>query len=701
MNLKSTILGVLALFLFLSIEAKEITLFEAESVAKNFIYITSNKYEKSISFEDIKLSSPYTYAVDGKPVFYAFEMDPGFIIISGDDRYEPVIGYSFEGDFAFESAPSHYKGFILNYAEQIVYARENHIEATAEISARWSDLRSSDITAMDLSRDSRDVAPLLDCTWDQGSPYNIYCPEDAAGPGGHTWVGCVATAMAQIMYYWRYPETGTGDHCYWPGNYDYGQQCADFGATTYNWDGMTNGIDNKFPQANAELQYHCAVSVNMNFDPDGSGAYSGNVPNSLYLYFRYTGAQYKEKASYTLSGWMALLRADIDNDIPVYYSGHSPSEGGHAFVCDGYQGDNFHFNFGWSGSGNGYYSLSDVGGFNVNQACVRNFVPTESSYPYHHTGTKTITSRSGSITDGSGPRENYINNNTAYWLFDPQANGDSITNITLTFSQFDVSSGDYVKVYDGETTDAELLGSYSGTAIPPAMTSSGNKMLVEFITNGAGNGTGWYAQYSCTAPTFCLGLVQYTEPTMTFDDGSGDFNYGGGSTCLFRIKPPYANKITINFNYFDTEGGSGVLKVFDGNTQIAELSGSELPDPIEATSGTVLLTWGTNAYDNHQGWEVYYEVDNVGIQEGISVENLEVYPNPASDQIHVSFDVEDNEELVIHLINLTGQRVYTEHYNSFSGVYQKDISVGNLPAGVYFLEINTSKGLTSKKILIK
>ena len=66
-------------------------------------------------------------------------------------------------------------------------------------------------------------------TWDQGSPYNMYCPEDDAGPGGHAWVGCVATAMAQIMYYWRYPETGTGQHCYIPGNYSYGQQCADFG----------------------------------------------------------------------------------------------------------------------------------------------------------------------------------------------------------------------------------------------------------------------------------------------------------------------------------------------------------------------------------------------------------------------------------------------------------------------------------------
>ena len=145
-------------------------------------------------------------------------MNPGFIIISAEDAFTPVIGYSFEGSFSFDDAPANYKGFILNYAEQILYAQENQLEPTMEIAAAWTELRNDRILKiMTISRE-RDVAPLLACNWDQGSPYNIFCPEDPAGPGGHVWVGCVATAMAQIMYYWRYPETGTGQHCYTPGN---------------------------------------------------------------------------------------------------------------------------------------------------------------------------------------------------------------------------------------------------------------------------------------------------------------------------------------------------------------------------------------------------------------------------------------------------------------------------------------------------
>ena len=435
MNFKTTFLALLTFCLILNIEAKQVNLSEAEKAAKNFIFITSNKYEKACSYDEIRLIEPFIYRVDENPVFYAFQMNPGFIIISAEDVVTPVIGYSFEGSFIFDEASANYKGFILNYAEQIVYARENQVEPTLEVVAAWKELRNEHITDLAISRE-RDVAPLVDCHWDQGDPYNILCPEDPAGPGGHTWVGCVATAMAQIMYYWRYPETGTGEHCYIPGHYAYGQQCAYYGETNYGWEGMINGVDNRNPGSNAELQYHCAVSVNMNFDPDGSGAQSANVPNALNLYFRYNNSQYKEKQDYTLAGWIALLKADIDVKKPVYYSGYSPTQGGHAFVCDGYQGDNFHFNFGWSGSGNGYYSLSDVGGFYQGQACVRNFTPSDSNYPYHNTGTVIITDKSGSITDGSGPAENYLDNNTAHWLIDPQTVYDSISSISLNFSRF-------------------------------------------------------------------------------------------------------------------------------------------------------------------------------------------------------------------------------------------------------------------------
>jgi hypothetical protein len=438
----------------------------------------------------------------------------------------------------------------------------------------------------------------------------------------------------------------------------------------------------------------------MMFSPDGSGAYSQNVPGSLNQYFRYNNAQYKEKQDYSPAGWISLLKADIDLGKPMYYSGYNSDYAGHAFVCDGYQGDNFHFNFGWSGSANGYYSIYDVGGFNLGQACVRNFAPSDVNYPYHHTGTTNFTSMSGSITDGSGPVENYLDNNTTYWLIDPQTIYDSITSITLTFSVFDLLPGDSVKVYNGGTTSDELLGAYSGSNLPPARTTTSNKMLIEFKTNESGNASGWYAEFTAMSPTWCQGLTQLTEPTATFSDGSGDFYYQGGGTCMWRITPAYADKITLNFNYLETEEGLDNIIVFDGTTQVAELSGNSIPAPIEATSGSMFVVWHANESNNFQGWEAWYEVDNVGIHEGSSVTNLEVYPNPATEEIHIRFRVEEKSQLKIRMVNLTGQPVYSLEYHEFTGIYQQDISVSSLPSGFYILEINTMAGTTNKKILI-
>ena len=700
MKFKHLLALVLLLSLTSGLLAKPVEIREAERVAKNFIYITLNKYQGNVSFADIRLYEPFVYKTNGSPVFYAFQMKPGFIIISADDAYTPVIGYSFEGEFIFDESPAHYKGFILNYAEQIDYIRENQVSPLPEFEAAWNELRQENVTNVSFNRD-RDVTPLLQHNWDQGSPYNILCPEDPDGPGGHVWVGCVATAMAQIMFYWRYPEVGTGQHCYIPGNMSYGQQCAYYGQTHYEWEGMNNSIDNKNPFPNAELQYHCAVSVNMNFSPDGSGSYSYLVPGSLNSYFQYNSAQYKEKQNYTLANWIALLKADLDQGYPIYYSGYNPTQGGHAFVCDGYQGDNFHFNFGWSGSGNGYYSLSDVGGFYQGQACVRNFIPTSSDYPYYVTDTIYTVKRSGSLTDGSGPVENYLDNNTGYWLIDPQTVEDSITDITLSFTQFDLLAGDTLKIYDGESIEAPLLGAFSGTEIPAPVSSNQNKMLLVFSTNASGNASGWFAQYTSTSPTWCSGMTQLTEPSGNFNDGSGNFYYQGGATCMWRIKPEFAGKVTLYFNSFETEEGIDKMKIYDNTTLIGEYSGSTLPDPVEAMSGTMFITWSTNQSTNFQGWDAYYEIDNVGIDENSGISGLETYPNPATESLNVSFAVKESQNINLRIISLTGQVVYSEAQPGFEGTYFSSIGTGNYPAGIYFLEISSDSGKSVKKIVVR
>ena len=141
--------------------------------------------------------------------------------------------------------------------------------------------------------------------------------------------------MAQIMKYWEWPTQGTGEHCY--NAPVYGQQCANFGETTYDWANMIETYSSGSPtpeqkEAVAVLMYHCGVSVNMTYEPDGSGAFSVDVPDAINNYFSYS-----EHATHITKGgnydeWIALLKSNIDQRIPLYYSGQS-SDGGHAFVA--------------------------------------------------------------------------------------------------------------------------------------------------------------------------------------------------------------------------------------------------------------------------------------------------------------------------------------------------------------------------------
>jgi hypothetical protein len=303
------------------------------------------------------------------------------------------------------------------------------------------------------------------------------------------------------------------------------------------------------------------------------------------------------------------------------------------------------------------------------------------------------------MEDGSGPAENYGDNLDATWLIDPQSGGDSISKVTLTFVQFDLQAGDSLKVYDGGTTSAPLLGAFSGTTLPATINSTGNKMLIRFTTNGSGNSAGWYAEYTTTSPVWCSGLTQLTEPSGNFNDGSGNFNYQGGATCMWRIKPEYANDITLYFDSFETEEGVDMVKVFDNNVPVATLSGTEIPDPITVTSGTLFITWSTNLLDNFAGWEAYYEIDNVGVAENSGVLNLETYPNPAGDELNVTGELKQSQSFTITMTNLAGQVVYRESHQA-AAQFHSTLNTSSMQSGLYFLRVTSASGSWNKKVVI-
>ncbi len=351
---------------------------QAALIAKNF-YVQKYSHELNFSGNEISIDLATTKDSGETTLLYIYNINQqGFIIISGWDGTIPVLAFSpFTKYEPEQSQPPAFTELIEGYENEVKYAIENDLEATPEIRREWTDL----LSAENRGDSGRSVNPLLSTNWNQSCYYNELCPEDAGSPSGYCGrvpAGCVALAMAQVMKYWDYPHTGIGSHSYYAS--PYGTQSADFGNTTYEWDNMPNGVYSS-NLAVATLIYHCAVSVNMQFGPNGSGASTSMSRNSLVNYFNYSPeAQYLNKSNYSNSVWEGMLRENLDFGRPIIYRGQGT--GGHAWVCDGYSADNyFHMNWGWGGYANGYFYLSNLNPagytFTDNQAAIMGIVPAE------------------------------------------------------------------------------------------------------------------------------------------------------------------------------------------------------------------------------------------------------------------------------------------------------------------------------------
>ena len=365
--MRRNLLVILALILgIFSLQAKPVEVGKAQRLGLNFIQHKAMFAKNAVN--DLELA--YTYrASNGVATAYVFNFDGGFVIVAADDCYSPILGYSCQGSFDFETAPDGLRYMLGELSNDIEKCIQLNQPVASDVLCRWKNLE--DYGMLHPERGQVVVEPLVQQRWNQDAPYNMYVP--AGCP-----TGCVATAMAQLMKYWEWPLQGTGEHSYqWNGQ----TLSANFGETTYEWDNMIDFYGNgagtpEQRQAVATLMWHCGVSVNMNYEPDGSGAFSGDVPVAINNYFSYSehATHYSRSGSY--NDWIALLKTYIDQHIPLYYSGQSP-EGGHAFVCDGYDADDFfHFNWGWGGASNGFILIDgEHFDYTGSQAIVYDFVP--------------------------------------------------------------------------------------------------------------------------------------------------------------------------------------------------------------------------------------------------------------------------------------------------------------------------------------
>ena len=367
---KYILLSLVMLIGMTTLSARPITEARAKQIGQRFVQANFNTNLRSNELQLVYTGS----SSRGEACFYAYNVgDSGFVIVSADDRFRPIVGYSDEGPFATENPSPE----LMFYLDKIIEARTSpNAVLFDDTEQEWQNVAAS---GRMLSRNGgRGVDYICTTKWNQDSPYNLYAPEAGSGPGGRCYAGCVATAMSQVMKRWDYPTKGSGSHSYYC--YGYGMQSANFASTSYDWEHMPNqlhGATQQEIEAVALLMYHCAVAVDMQFSPGGSGANSWDVPDAIESYFSYSNhASLKGRDQYSLSSWQNMLKESFDIGWPVYYSGFS-NDGGHAFVCDGYDDSNlFHFNWGWGGSSDGWFVIDEIDFADWAQA-VFNFVPSD------------------------------------------------------------------------------------------------------------------------------------------------------------------------------------------------------------------------------------------------------------------------------------------------------------------------------------
>lgn len=691
----------------LSSNAQTVLQEEAAIVAKNFIL------ERLVNEQQGYLSN--LDAVEVVPVlsgdvrvYYAVNFTDAFVLVAAGRNVMPVLAYSFKSRFSYPEKEENVKAWLGQYERQILFAMEQENAPTPEIMEAWDKYADPDFPDQQRSAFNQ-LDPLLTSKWNQGKYYNELCPEDPAGPGGRAYAGCVATAMGQVMFYFRHPETGSGEYSYYHPDYD--TISANFEQTAYRWHEMVNQVTGS-NLAVAELLFHLGVSVDMVYGPNGSGMYNHKAAYSLRNHFKYAPeTQYVFRDSTTMD-WDSLMIAHLDQRIPMYYAGWSqPHIYGHAFVVDGYQGEGFyHFNWGWGGSFDGYFYTHELtpGGsnFNLAQELIIHCYPDTINYTYPHfcEGHTHLTHHEGTFDDGSGHAHFYAHGSDCTFLIDPQNEMDSISGITLKFDRFQlVEQVDYLNIYDGEDESAPLLASFTGSNIPEPVTSSGNKLFISFQASSDETSRGFFASYSTQKPVWCSGMTTLNSPEGWLSDGSGDFYYNNGLTCMWYINPPGASEVTLNFTQFDTEPVHDKVQIFDptNNHLLAEFSGyfdpQNLPGPVVAENGQMLIIFTTNSYVRASGWEAHYFTDLTNVDQVESEGQVNLFPNPATGMVKLSWSPELTRPGSIYIYNTTGQLIkviHPEHDENFI-----ELNVSALASGVYVFALQFDDGMTHIKLI--
>ncbi len=381
--MKHKFLTLMLLMLATIAKANPVDMNTAREVAVKFL--NANTKTPLRGTDELQLATTYNTS-HGDVAFHVFNTPNGFVIVSADDCATPILGYSDEGrPFEPDNVPIQLQVYLQGYVDQMEYDIENHIVGEQNTVRQWELVKNTGRLNENRSYDA--VEPLVTAMWDQGCYYNAMCPEDPYGYcGGHVPTGCGPTAMGMIMHYWGFPLHGTGSITHqWDCHNSLGQyypvQYVNFAEATYDWANMPDQLDENSTQdeinAVATLLWHCGVALEAMYKPQCATVITPLIPRAFNNYYGYTDAclLYYDVDVHDYFRWIDLLKSNLLLAQPILYTGNNESDG-HGWVCDGYDAnDLFHFNWGWSGIGNGYFHILSHS-FSYFQGVVINIYPS-------------------------------------------------------------------------------------------------------------------------------------------------------------------------------------------------------------------------------------------------------------------------------------------------------------------------------------
>ncbi|MCL1850813.1 MAG: C10 family peptidase [Bacteroidetes bacterium] len=694
-----SILLIINFLLFLNIFA--INEEQAILVTRNFLK------ERNIG-EDSKLSKISIQEVVTKEdmvVFYIMALGDkdGFVIISASEYEPPIVGYSFDSEFQWQPAVQYY---IDSYSDYILLEEHSKSNIDDSVTKQWRYYLQETFTPKSVVMN--EVLPLITSRWNQDKYYNTYCPWDRRARAEYDYRvpnGCVALATAQLMNYYRHPETGRLGVSYQPPN-NYPTQTVLFSRHTYHWDAMCDKATN-YTNEIAKLAYHIGVAVRMQYAPGGSGSYTQDAATALHDHFFYTDFE----------PWPGtttfVIKKEIDSLQPILMSGSSDG-GGHAFLLDGYMEtiiDDvptllFHFNWGWGGQADGYFTLRNQP-FAANSNVYIGLRPA-TNYPVQCSQLKRQTAFEGYITNGSTNKP-YQSNPDCSWII--AAPGAKRYN--FSFSRLDTKEGvDVVTIYNGGTKSSGIATTFSGTSIPESVTIIADSVLITFTTTDPTSENtshlGFLINYVADKPQQkCNMMNNLSEATGYITDGTrqGE-NYTPWVSCTWNLNIDYSSGFFGLFHEFDLKLGD-FIDIYDATKSIPyfwkrfdRYTPPTIGEVISIPFSKIQIKFITDNFEEGNGFKFQY-FSILGVNDNSLLDNLTIFPNPASDFIFLSFSSElTNQNIACRIIDLAGKEVYSKNIDYTCDIYATQIPVAHLAKGFYLLQLSTTTGKTTSKIII-